>query len=70
MGAAQNRKLICSGRGHKFTEAHDCHEREVRDLPSKEVSDNGDHRAVPNVLPEARSEGRESVPAAEQSIFQ
>src|ERR1700680_2806511 len=28
-----NRKLICSGCGRKFTEAHDCNEREVRDLP-------------------------------------
>ena len=28
-----NRKLICSGCGRKFTEAHDCREREVRDLP-------------------------------------
>lgn len=28
-----NRKLICSGCGRKFTEAQDCREREVRDLP-------------------------------------
>jgi len=28
-----NRKLICSGCGRKFTEAHDCYQREVRDLP-------------------------------------
>jgi transposase len=28
-----NRKLICSGCGRKFTAAHDCREREVRDLP-------------------------------------
>jgi transposase len=28
-----NRKLICSGCEGKFTEAHDCREREVRDLP-------------------------------------
>jgi transposase len=28
-----NRQLICSGCGRKFTEAHDCREREVRDLP-------------------------------------
>src|ERR1700736_5089092 len=28
-----NRKLICSGCGRKFTEAHDYREREVRDLP-------------------------------------
>jgi transposase len=28
-----NRKLICSGCGRKFTDAHDCREREVRDLP-------------------------------------
>jgi transposase len=28
-----NRKLICSGCGRKFTEAHDSNEREVRDLP-------------------------------------
>src|ERR1700746_2986244 len=28
-----NRKLICSGCGRKFSEAHDCNEREVRDLP-------------------------------------
>jgi transposase len=28
-----NRKLICSGFGRKFTEAHDCYQREVRDLP-------------------------------------
>ena len=28
-----NRKLICSGCGRKFTTAHDCREREVRDLP-------------------------------------
>ena len=27
-----NRKLICSGCGRKFTEAHDSYEREVRDL--------------------------------------
>jgi transposase len=35
MGAAQegNRKLICSGRGRKFSDAHDSREREVRDLP-------------------------------------
>src|SRR5437899_13096258 len=35
MGAAQagNRKLICSGCGRKFTDAHDYNEREVRDLP-------------------------------------
>ena len=26
------RKLICSGCGRKFSEAHDCNEREVRDL--------------------------------------
>ena len=28
-----NRHLICSGCGRKFTEHHDCTEREVRDLP-------------------------------------
>jgi len=28
-----NCKLICSGCGRKFTDAHDCNEREVRDLP-------------------------------------
>jgi len=28
-----NRKLICSGCGRKFSEAHDYNEREVRDLP-------------------------------------
>ena len=28
-----NRKLICSGCGRKFSEAHDHNEREVRDLP-------------------------------------
>src|SRR6202047_4988713 len=28
-----NRKLICSGCGRKFTDAHDYNEREVRDLP-------------------------------------
>jgi transposase len=28
-----NRKLICSGCGRKFSEAHDGREREVRDLP-------------------------------------
>jgi len=28
-----NRKLICSGCGKRFTEAHDSYEREVRDLP-------------------------------------
>ena len=28
-----NRKLICSGCGRKFADAHDCNEREVRDLP-------------------------------------
>jgi transposase len=28
-----NRKLICSGCGRKFTDAHDYREREVRDLP-------------------------------------
>src|SRR5246500_2670468 len=28
-----NRKLICSGCGRKFSEAHDYSEREVRDLP-------------------------------------
>jgi transposase len=28
-----NRKLICSGCGRKFREAHDYSEREVRDLP-------------------------------------
>jgi transposase len=28
-----NRKLICSGCGRKFTEAHDYYQREVRDLP-------------------------------------
>ena len=28
-----NRKLICSGCGRKFTDAHDCREREVQDLP-------------------------------------
>ena len=28
-----NRKLICSGCGRKFTDAHDSREREVRDLP-------------------------------------
>ena len=28
-----NHKLICSGCGRKFTEAHDSYEREVRDLP-------------------------------------
>jgi hypothetical protein len=30
---AGNRKLICSGCGRKFTEAHDYYQREVRDLP-------------------------------------
>jgi transposase len=29
----RNRKLICSGCGRKFSDAHDCNEREVRDLP-------------------------------------
>src|SRR3981189_584942 len=28
-----NRKLICSGWGRKFSEAHDSYQREVRDLP-------------------------------------
>jgi transposase len=28
-----NRKLICSGCGRKFSDVHDCNEREVRDLP-------------------------------------
>ena len=28
-----NRRLICSGCGRKFSEAHDYNEREVRDLP-------------------------------------
>ena len=28
-----NRKLICSGCGRKFTEAHDYYQHEVRDLP-------------------------------------
>src|SRR6516162_785832 len=28
-----NHKLICSGCGRKFTDAHDYNEREVRDLP-------------------------------------
>ena len=28
-----NRKLICAGCGRKFSDAHDCREREVRDLP-------------------------------------
>ena len=28
-----NRKLICSGCGRKFSDTHDCREREVRDLP-------------------------------------
>src|SRR6267143_7215200 len=28
-----NRKLVCSGCGRKFSDAHDCNEREVRDLP-------------------------------------
>jgi transposase len=28
-----NRRLICSGCGRKFTDAHDSREREVRDLP-------------------------------------
>src|SRR5580693_10685679 len=28
-----NRKLICSGCGRKFSDAHDFREREVRDLP-------------------------------------
>jgi transposase len=30
------RKLECSGCGRKFTDAHDCSERTVRDLPWKE----------------------------------
>jgi transposase len=29
----QKRKLICSGCGRKFTDAHDYYQREVRDLP-------------------------------------
>ena len=28
-----NRQLVCSGCGRKFSDAHDCREREVRDLP-------------------------------------
>src|SRR5882724_8592626 len=28
-----NRKLICSGCGRKFSDAHDYYQREVRDLP-------------------------------------
>jgi len=32
-GKRGNRKLICSGCGRKFSEAHDYNEREVRDLP-------------------------------------
>ncbi|MGA2811469.1 MAG: transposase family protein [Candidatus Acidiferrum sp.] len=28
-----NRKLICSGCGRRFSDAHDSNEREVRDLP-------------------------------------
>ena len=28
-----NRKLVCSGCGRKFSDAHDTYEREVRDLP-------------------------------------
>jgi transposase len=31
-----NRKLICSGCGRKFTEAHDSYQREVRDLSWRE----------------------------------
>jgi transposase len=30
-----NRKLICSGCGRKFSEAHDSYQREVRDLPRR-----------------------------------
>jgi hypothetical protein len=32
-----NRKLICSGCGRKFSEAHDYSEREVRDLPGVSI---------------------------------
>jgi len=31
-----NRKLVCSGCGHKFADAYDSYEREVRDLPWSE----------------------------------
>ena len=31
-----NRKLECSGCGRKFTDAYDCRERAVRDLPWSE----------------------------------
>jgi transposase len=31
-----NRKLVCSGCGRKLEDAHDCREREVRDLPCME----------------------------------
>ena len=31
-----NRKLVCSGCGWKLEDAHDSHEREVRDLPCME----------------------------------
>jgi transposase len=35
-GKRGNRKLVCSGCGHQFTDAYDSYEREVRDLPWSE----------------------------------
>src|SRR5207249_5200461 len=63
-----NRKLICSGCGRKFSDAHDYYQREVRDLPWRKYR-TGDHRTVPGVLSRVRGTSREGPATAEQSAL-
>jgi transposase len=64
-----NRKLICSGCGRKFSEAHDYNEREVRDLPWGEYRTTVINRSVPSVLSELRDQSGEGAAVAEQSAL-
>jgi transposase len=62
-----NRKLVCSGCGRKFSEAHDYYQREVRDLPWRKYRTTVIIRTVPGVLSGVRGTGREGTATAEQS---
>jgi hypothetical protein len=59
-----NRKLECSGGGHKLTGAYDCSERAVRDLPSSEFRSTVPVEIYQGKVSGLRSEGGESSPAS------
>ena len=64
-----NRKLICSGCGRKFTEAHDYYQREVRDLPWRKYQSTVIIELY-RVLSRVRGKDREGSATAGESAVQ